>query len=132
MQLLFNFAASLLLVGRASGSAANPNISKGWIQGRATFYGGADYFVDAYSVRGEGSFGDTLYGSCGLYEQQGNLSVRPQDVPYGDQVAAVGVLNADFPGMRSRAATLHHKHTPSRKLRPLLRSTLSRRCGAWL
>lgn len=68
----------------------------------ATSTGGPEEFLDAFIVRGEGSFGDTLYGSCGLYEQQGNLSVRPQDVPYGDAVAALGVINADYPGSCGR------------------------------
>lgn len=51
------------------------------IQARATFFGAPEYFSDAYAVRGEGSFGDILYGSCGYFEQQGTLPVRPTDVP---------------------------------------------------
>lgn len=98
--MLVLLALLLLCAPRLStATAADPQLRDGWVQGRATFFGAPQYFSDAYAVRGEGSFGDLLYGSCGYYEQQGNIPVRPTDVPYNeDAVAAVGVLNADFPG----------------------------------
>ena len=67
--------ASLLCTGRAAAQADAPLIqgeSGGWRQGRATFYGGPERFLQNFPDRGpppEYGFGDALFGSCGYTQQ---------------------------------------------------------------
>jgi hypothetical protein len=59
--------------------------------GRATFFGGPTSFTNAFLDRGEGAFGDLLYGSCGFFQKKrGGASIEQDDVPYApDEVAAL-------------------------------------------
>ena len=44
--------------------------SDGWIRGRATFFDASDDFRSSFEkIRGEGSFGDLHYGSCGYFNK---------------------------------------------------------------
>ena len=72
--------AALLCTGRAAAQADAPLIqgeSGGWRQGRATFYGGPERFLQNFPDRGpppEYGFGDALFGSCGYTQQVGWLT----------------------------------------------------------
>jgi len=73
--------------------------------GRATFFGAPDDFANAYKMdRGEGSFGDFLFGSCGYF----NKPRSKQKIDYDDLqlpldgVAALADVNPDFPGSCGR------------------------------
>ena len=70
--------AAMLCVVSAAAQANAPLIqgeTGGWRQGRATFYGGPERFLQNFPDRGpppEYGFGNAVFGSCG-YTQQ----VRP-------------------------------------------------------
>ena len=67
--------AALLCLGRAAAQADAPLIqgeSGGWRQGRATFYGGPERFLQNFPDRGpppEYGFGNAIFGSCGYTQQ---------------------------------------------------------------
>ena len=69
---------ALLCIGGAAAQANAPLIqgeSGGWRQGRATFYGGPERFLQNFADRGpppEYGFGNAIFGSCG-YTQQVSL-----------------------------------------------------------
>ena len=49
-----------------------PGGNGGWRQGRATFYGGTEHFLQNFKDRGlppEYGFGDAIFGSCGYTQQ---------------------------------------------------------------
>ena len=78
---------------------------KKYTKGRATFFGAPDSFAEAYKMdRGEGSFGDFLFGSCGYF----NKPRSKQKIDYDDLqlpldgVAALADVNPDFPGSCGR------------------------------
>ena len=78
---------------------------KKYTKGRATFFGAPDSFAEAYKMdRGEGSFGDFLFGSCGSF----NKPRSKQKIDYDDLqlpldgVAALADVNPDFPGSCGR------------------------------
>lgn len=68
-------AAFLLMAGQAAGQANAPVVpggAGGWRQGRATFYGGPERFLQNFNDRGpppEYGFGSAVYGSCGYTQQ---------------------------------------------------------------
>ena len=50
----------------ASAAVVVSQTPDGWIRGRATFFDASDDFRSSFEkIRGEGSFGDLHYGSCG-------------------------------------------------------------------
>ena len=67
--------AALLCLERAAAQADAPLIqgeSGGWRQGRATFYGGPERFLQNFPDRGpppEYGFGNAIFGSCGYTQQ---------------------------------------------------------------
>ena len=69
---------ALLCISGAAAQANAPLIqgeSGGWRQGRATFYGGPERFLQNFADRGpppEYGFGNAIFGSCG-YTQQVSL-----------------------------------------------------------
>jgi hypothetical protein len=46
-----------------------PASGDGWFDGRATFFGAPKEFADSFKDRGEGAFGDLLWGSCGYFNK---------------------------------------------------------------
>jgi hypothetical protein len=62
-------AAAVLLMGRATAYVQTPSAGDGWFDGRATFFGAPSEFADAFKDRGEGAFGDLLWGSCGYFNK---------------------------------------------------------------
>lgn len=96
-------AVALLLVALA-GAASAQDGSGGWTRSRATFYDAPPYWQQAYIDRGQGSFGDILYGACGFYEQPlGAKNVTYDDLPFGLMTAAIADTHPDYPGARGRA-----------------------------
>ena len=86
-------AAALVALLCISGAAAQANApliqgeSGGWRQGRATFYGGPERFLQNFKDRGpppEYGFGNAIYGSCGYTQQacHSTLAGGPSN-PYG-------------------------------------------------
>lgn len=56
-----------------------------------------------FADRGEGAFGDILYGSCGFWEvPDGSPAVTYDDLPWGRTVAAMVDQNFDHPGTAMR------------------------------
>ena len=54
----------------ASAAVVVSQTSDGWIRGRATFFDASDDFRSSFEkIRGEGSFGDLHYGSCGYFNK---------------------------------------------------------------
>ena len=78
---LFLLAAALVAASSftpfASAAVVVSQTSDGWIRGRATFFDASDDFRSSFEkIRGEGSFGDLHYGSCGYFNKpQVRLSV---------------------------------------------------------
>lgn len=66
-------ALAALLASLASTASAAVVISQtadGWTRGRATFFDASDDFRASFEkIRGEGSFGDLHYGSCGYFNK---------------------------------------------------------------
>ena len=66
---------ALLCISGAAAQANAPLIqgeSGGWRQGRATFYGGPERFLQNFADRGpppEYGFGNAIFGSCGYTQQ---------------------------------------------------------------
>ncbi|EIE19971.1 hypothetical protein COCSUDRAFT_67654 [Coccomyxa subellipsoidea C-169] len=101
--------AALLLAGQAAGQANAPEVpgaAGGWRQGRATFYGGPESFLQNFDDRGpppEYGFGSAVYGSCGYTQQNFTEGVTYDNVPYPkDMLMAVANIDADFPGSCGR------------------------------
>ena len=75
MGALWALAALLCVVSGAAAQANAPLIAGetgGWRQGRATFYGGPERFLQNFADRGpppEYGFGDAIFGSCGYTQQ---------------------------------------------------------------
>ena len=83
-------AAGALLLSccciRSAAAQANapliPGENGGWRQGRATFYGGPERFLQNFKDRGpppEYGFGDAIFGSCGYTQQVGGTAAVQQD-----------------------------------------------------
>ena len=54
----------------ASAAVVVSETPDGWIRGRATFFDASDDFRSSFEkIRGEGSFGDLHYGSCGYFNK---------------------------------------------------------------
>jgi hypothetical protein len=81
-----------------------PVLDDGWYQGRATFFGAPDAFTRAFDNRGDGSFGDFMFGSCGYFNKpRAKQHLTYDDVPFPhDGVAALADVNPDFPGSCGR------------------------------
>ena len=64
-------AAGLALLTPAPALAyvQTPATADGWFEGRATFFGAPQAFADSFKDRGEGAFGDLLWGSCGYFNK---------------------------------------------------------------
>jgi hypothetical protein len=66
-------AAALATLAAATRSAhayvQTPSSGDGWFDGRATFFGAPAEFANAFKDRGEGAFGDLLWGSCGYFNK---------------------------------------------------------------
>jgi len=71
--LLALFAAAACVITLPATVSAAVVVSKtpdGWIRGRATFFDASDDFRSSFEkIRGEGSFGDLHYGSCGYFNK---------------------------------------------------------------
>lgn len=72
--LLLLLAATLVAVSSsslfASAAVVVSQTPDGWIRGRATFFDASDDFRSSFEkIRGEGSFGDLHYGSCGYFNK---------------------------------------------------------------
>jgi len=61
--------AGLALLAPATAYVQTPATSDGWFEGRATFFGAPQAFADSFKDRGEGAFGDLLWGSCGYFNK---------------------------------------------------------------
>ena len=66
--------ALALLATPAAAYVQTPATADGWFDGRATFFGAPQAFADSFKDRGEGAFGDLLWGSCGYFNKP---QVRP-------------------------------------------------------
>jgi len=53
----------------AAAYVQTPASGDGWFDGRATFFGAPQAFADSFKDRGEGAFGDLLWGSCGYFNK---------------------------------------------------------------
>ena len=54
----------------ASAAVVVSQTPDGWIRGRASFFDASDDFRSSFEkIRGEGSFGDLHYGSCGYFNK---------------------------------------------------------------
>lgn len=68
--LLLALVAASHLFTPASAAVVVSQTSDGWIRGRATFFDASDDFRSSFEkIRGEGSFGDLHYGSCGYFNK---------------------------------------------------------------
>ena len=73
---------ALLCISGAAAQANAPLIqgeSGGWRQGRATFYGGPERFLQNFADRGpppEYGFGNAIFGSCGYTQQVSRSSTQ--------------------------------------------------------
>ena len=85
--------------------SSTSNTKRKQSKGRATFFGAPDSFAEAYKMdRGEGSFGDFLFGSCGYFTKPRSKQKIDYDdlqLPL-DGVAALADVNPDFPGSCGR------------------------------
>ena len=105
--------AALLCAGRTDAQADAPLIqgeSGGWRQGRATFYGGPERFLQNFADRGpppEYGFGDAIFGSCG-YTQQVRQPTAALVTPLDRHYAALATPPLVAAGTPSRCASPLH------------------------
>ncbi len=97
--------AALLLAGQAAGQANAPEVpgaTGGWRQGRATFYGGPESFLQNFDDRGpppEYGFGSAVYGSCGYTQQVLYQATRYEidyEMKFGFEYAIGACLHLEF------------------------------------
>lgn len=61
--------AAALSIQAVAAYVQTPSSGDGWFDGRATFFGAPAEFANAFKDRGEGAFGDLLWGSCGYFNK---------------------------------------------------------------
>ncbi|CAL5225943.1 g8740 [Coccomyxa viridis] len=108
---------ALLCISGAAAQANAPLIqgeSGGWRQGRATFYGGPERFLQNFADRGpppEYGFGNAIFGSCGYTQQNYTEGVTYANVPYPKEaLAALANIDEDFPGSCGRCYEVRCKN----------------------